>query len=1120
MSDNGDFTCLTCSTSHNQDQISKHLSSSRHKNVKVNNPEETIECEECRDSNIHQLAILRYGFNDMSLLCQKCLDKEKIEHNETPSATYTLSNGAFFSKLSQYLTFRDLSCCICSNDENLSVATVKPDEPPVVVCQKCISSFDSTIKFVSEDDSTFLSELFGIKEIPNKNLKKSKRGGRRGKSGKGGRKGSGKRGKKPDPEADERRAHYMASKQLASTIKAGTTVKAIGSTTLVGKKNESKDIPSKGKNSQRGAGGKKISNRESPSGRHTPIGKSPSNSGRQTPIGKSPSNSGRQTPLGKSPSNSGKSTPVSRSQTPVIGEGWGIDDNKSEKPGREKKPNEKPKEAKKVSPKSGKKQNNKKASGKSTPVRIPTPVIADGWTQEEENGIYDQQTDDTSQTPVTFDGWGVEEESDSGKKQGSKSKDNKKSSEPSKKSKDRSKSPEPVPSGNELILPPSIFKYHPATKPKLSYHTLQEYYREMSFNMFLEDQLTNVSNIIESEFIMIEWYEDQDKKNTQYKLSIQSDSPIVDNFRSDIFKKLKKNPFQIGQSIFLILNDEIPWYGGISYVDEVSSNPRSRKKDIIEMVVTLYNWNNQPLPKTIHSQHLKVMPASVPVSRVLNSMNTLSNPNFIKMVLGNEPIKQISFKNFLKYSRDTLNDSQKQAIQSVLNNAITVLQGPPGTGKTSTIFEIILQLVDSLNTYPILVVAPSNIAIDNIAEKLMVSHENHLLRVVATEKEREYNRNHHLSSICLHSKVYDGLSPRSQVILDEIKRGKSTVGKTGYKKFTQERFQVTKKMVQQAKVIFTTTVVAGSGQLKSIGKFPIVIMDEATQSSEPTTLIPLSVPGVDKFVFVGDQKQLNCFSLVPGLSVSLFERILLNGSCKTPHMLDTQYRMHPAISEFARNKFYGGLLKDGISEEDRKMEGIPENPVYFWNTNGKSREQSVQNWLREDRGFTYTNPGEIDYVIQVVKNLIIEKGIKREDIGIITPYSGQRDLISSILVRDDIINPQNEDLIVEVDIDDIKNDSKPVTIHIVSGILIASIDAFQGREKNFMVMSCVRSNEEGKIGFLRDERRLNVALTRAKYGMILIGDESCLRRGDKLWNSYMNHLKDKNSIHSSDTFTY
>ncbi|KAG7662616.1 uncharacterized protein J8A68_003824, partial [[Candida] subhashii] len=999
-----DFTCGTCSLQFDKAEILKHLSSTRHKSAKITETDESLECEECSDTNIHQLSILRYGLTDMSLLCTACLAKD----TEPPTATYNLSNGAFFLKLDQYLKLRDLECMKCSNDENLFVANTPKEQ--LVSCKDCLGQFDPSIKFISEDSEIFLSELLGIKEVAaskkagnHGKRKLGRKGARGGKFGKGKGKGRGGKPKKVDEDAEARREHYFESKRTAAELKSGSTVKAIGSA-VFGK-------PGSGG----GSGGGKFGKSFSP-------GKSPGHSGRSTPA-----TSGRSSPSVEA--NRGFVTKENGTNTPAEGQ--------------TQKVNEAPKERSTQKPKAKKAQTSKAENQK----------IKDGEKDGKKKSSKDSSKQD-KKPPKSND----------------KPKDNKKTQPKTPKnarSKEASPAPNtpnaaPVSDSNELVLPDYITKYHPATKPKLSYPTLNDYYREMSFNVFLEDQLTNESNIIEPQDLMIEWYEDQDKRNNQFKLSVPMDPQLLDRFISEKFKKLKKNPFQVGQAIFLILNDEIPWYGRIAAVEEVStSKGRRAKKDVIEMVIKLFGWNNQPLPKSVHAQYLKVMPASVPVSRVFNAMATLENTSFIKMLLGNEPMKQIIFKNYLKFSRDTLNDSQKVAIQSVLNNPITVLQGPPGTGKTSTIFEIILQLLDSLHNYPVL-------------------HR--------TEKERDYDRSHPLAPICLHHKVYDAMPIHYQAVLDDLRRGQPNIGQKAYKKFLAKRFEVTRTMVAQAKVIFTTTVVAGSGQLKSIPKCPVVIMDEATQSSEPTTLIPLAVNGVDKFVFVGDQKQLSCFSLIPGLSLSLFERVLLNGSYKSPHMLDTQYRMHPAISEFPRTTFYGGLLKDGITEEARKMEGIPANPVYFWDTQGRAREESVRNLLREDRGYTYTNSGEIGYLLQVLKNLIIEKRIKKENIGVITPYSGQRDLISSILADDDIINPMNEQVQVEVDIDDIKNDSKPVTIHIISGIMIASIDAFQGREKDFLVMSCVRSNQEGTIGFLRDERRLNVALTRAKYGLIMVGD--------------------------------
>ena len=116
--------------------------------------------------------------------------------------------------------------------------------------------------------------------------------------------------------------------------------------------------------------------------------------------------------------------------------------------------------------------------------------------------------------------------------------------------------------------------------------------------------------------------------------------------------------------------------------------------------------------------------------------------------------------------------------------------------------------------------------------------------------------------------------------------------------------------------------------------------------------------------------------MIPNLSLSLFERVLLNGTYKTPHMLDTQYRMHPEISEFPRTKFYGGLLKDGIDANARQLEGL--FPVHFiLGYQGNAREQSVRNFLREDGGYTYTNRDEIGYIQQVLRTLIITKGLNQ-----------------------------------------------------------------------------------------------------------------------------------------------
>lgn len=1128
------YTCQTCSLT--LEELGKHLSQTRHKKVKYDPLDEVVECEECGNDNIHLIHLLRFGLSDMALLCSDCI---KGPH-ESALAEYTLNNGSLLVKLPQYYTFRDIECKACHKETSLFVG--REGDKVILYCSLCLEKHQNehrNVHFISEDDDKFLSVLLGITEhVPKTSRKHNKR--------KVGRKGGRvkRESLKPeDPEAAQRRAHYENKKATEAALKSGKTIKAVGSggSTPVVSKTSTPAV-------SRSSTPKPVANGTKKSGKSELSGKRDANVGRaklsepkrkETPNGKSkdgktkekakeePKEKLNEKPKEKPKEKPRDSKPSEKSKT------GNTKDAKSTQKSENGKPKDKPKGDKSLKdiPKGKPKD---KSDLKTGTASLKGKKNLDLDKKSLSTGLPETLLTDTSKAMKA-----------SKKKAETEKRTNEKSPKPDKappknppqtqkgkESSEYSKESTPV-----LKLPPGIKKYEPSSKPKLTFDSMNEYFNEMCYNLFLEEKAslsTSSNTILTANEFELEWYADQDKKHKQFKFSIVMTPEFMDRFVSKKMQALKKMPFSVNQSVFLILGDDIPWYGNIVLCEvEKPKGPKgkkgfkkgrrpgpSSKTDTLDVIVELYSWNNMPLPLTVDASLLRILPVSIPVSRVFLAMSRIENPKFIDMILGKKPIKQIVFKNFLKFTKDTFNDSQKVAIQSVLNNSITVLQGPPGTGKTSTIYEIILQLLENLNTFPILVVAASNIAIDNIAEKLLPKHEKSILRIVSNEKEPEYNREHPLSSICLHHKVFDGLPLHFQETIREMRRPGSSISQNQYKKLLTAQIDYTNKLISLARVIFTTTVVAGGNQLKPVQKMPVVIMDEATQSSEPTTLIPLSMPGVEKFVFVGDQKQLSSFSQVPNLSLSLFERILLNGSYKTPHMLDTQYRMHPAISAFPRQKFYGGLLKDGITAADRTKPNIPANPVLFWDTCGKAREGTVRARFREDNGLTYANRGEIDYVEKVLTALIYEKGIERKDIGVITPYRGQRDMMSSTLVKNDMINPEKVEVQIEVDRDDFFNESKPITIHMVSDIMIASIDAFQGREKDFLVMSCVRSNEQNKIGFLNDARRMNVALTRAKYGLILIGDMECLSRSDPLWNEYIETLKANNCILTGDNFNY
>lgn len=1062
------FTCQTCSES--LDDLCKHLSLTRHRAVTYNPLDESIKCQQCGDTNIHLLRMLRYGLSELALLCTECATKKDAE----PLAEYSLSNGSLFLKLPQYYEFRDIECERCHATTNLAVATTKTDQH--VICKQCRKDYAPEVqrmKFVSQDDDEFLYALLGIKEhVP----KPEKLKGRQGRSTRV------RKPRKEDPNAEQRRAHYENKKATEAALK-GKTIKAVGSG-----------------------------------------GPSPAISRSGTPAPSGGAKSGFKSGTVRSGDSNGGSKSSSSREPKSVNSKSGASKSGNSKPGNSKSgspttpnvPTSKPKGTDRGKPKGDAKTENSKSTESKSGKSNQENLKQEGKLKQERN-----------QTAPTGKPKGGAKSDEKEKPQARANEEN-----ASKQSTDKVISQKGL--SPQITLPPGIFKYEPAKNPKLTYDSMDEYFNEMCYNLFLEEKASmfasNNSMLTADEF-NLEWYADQDKKHKQFKVSMMLTPEILDRYMSRKMQNLKRAPFSVGQALMLVLGDDIPWYGRIvlsetkilfekpSKFQRGRRPPRKDGPKRLDLIVELYKWNKQPLPLSVNVGLLQILPVSVPVSRVFIAMSRILNPKFIDMILGKKPIRQIFFKNYLNFTKDTFNESQKVAVQSVLNNSITVMQGPPGTGKTSTIYEIILQLLDNLNTFPILVVAASNIAIDNIAEKLVPKHRQSILRIVSLEKESEYTREHPLASICLHHKVFDGLPLQCQELIREMRRPGSSISQSQYKKLLTAQIDYSDTLIALARVIFTTTVVAGGNQLKPVPKMPVVIMDEATQSSEPTTLIPLSMPGVEKFVFVGDQNQLSSFSQVPNLSLSLFERIISNGTYKTPHMLDTQYRMHPAISEFPRNKFYGGLLKDGISADDRKKDGIPPNPVVFWDTCGKSPESHVRSRFREDSGLTYANVGEISYVEKVLTNLIFEKGVPKSEIGVITPYRGQRDKISSALVENELINPEKDEVHVEIDRDDFFNESKPITIHTVSDIMIASIDAFQGREKDFLVMSCVRSNANGKIGFLNDARRMNVALTRARYGLILIGDVECLK-SDKLWNEYLTSLLDKKLILRSDAFAY
>jgi hypothetical protein len=432
-----------------------------------------------------------------------------------------------------------------------------------------------------------------------------------------------------------------------------------------------------------------------------------------------------------------------------------------------------------------------------------------------------------------------------------------------------------------------------------------------------------------------------------------------------------------------------------------------------------------------------------------------------------------------------LNSAQRAALRSSLSRTITLVQGPPGTGKTQTAARMIVGAVLA-GCGPVLATASSNVAVDNLMEAFLDLRQDSLriVRVgrVAAVKERLWDL------------TLEGLLERDGKVRSARQRAEKDPSEFPSAKEAEKL--ASERILRSADVVLCTCVSAGREVLESVN-FRYVLCDEATQATEPDLLIPLATAGggtLRQLVLVGDHHQLppTVISNSSVLSCSLFLRMWSLGVMST--MLNTQYRMHPQIALFPARYFYFGKLSSAITEDDR-----PLPPPATQAAHGHEGQLIALRLLREkrvvfvdvrdghdwmDSSTTELNPrystGAFSFINEeeaaVLVSIVLHLPFPRSDIGVISPYSGQVRLLSRRLGREP------------------------------GGVEVATVDGFQGREKEVIVLSCVRSNEEGRVGFLSDWRRLNVAITRARTALIVIGSGKTLRN-DPHWRSWLRHAK-------------
>lgn len=430
-----------------------------------------------------------------------------------------------------------------------------------------------------------------------------------------------------------------------------------------------------------------------------------------------------------------------------------------------------------------------------------------------------------------------------------------------------------------------------------------------------------------------------------------------------------------------------------------------------------------------------------------------------------------------------LNASQQKALDLIAEaEDVGFIHGPPGTGKTTTLVHAIKGTVK--NEQQVLVCAPSNAAVDLLVDKLSEQGLN-VIRIGHPARVTEQTLSKTLDSrISEHANFHELRTLRKKMeqvkgMAYKFKRDFGYQEKQNRRLLLQEskalkadadvlEFYIVNDLLQRAEVICTTLVGSSHPVLRG-RKFKTVFIDEAAQALEPATWIPILRSG--RVIFAGDHQQLpptikSNDAARQGLSKTLFEKGIARHPSSSA-ILTVQYRMHEDIMKFSSTYFYKDQL---VAHDTVKAELLRPNqpPVEFIDTAGCSYVEG-----QDKETLSRFNEEEAQLLIHRIEVLVEEIGpdewIDRKlTIGIITPYRAQVDYLHKLAEASEILEPLNK------------------------LVAINTVDAFQGQERDVIAISFVRSNEKSEVGFLGDIRRTNVAMTRARKKLIMVGDTATL----------------------------
>lgn len=423
-----------------------------------------------------------------------------------------------------------------------------------------------------------------------------------------------------------------------------------------------------------------------------------------------------------------------------------------------------------------------------------------------------------------------------------------------------------------------------------------------------------------------------------------------------------------------------------------------------------------------------------------------------------------------------LNATQEEAVNKVLHaKDVAIVHGPPGTGKTTTLVEAVYETLHRENQ--VLVCAQSNMAVDWISEKL-VDRGVSVLRIgnpsrvndkmLSFTYERRFESHPDYPQLWSIRKAIRELYARSRKGAErEAVRQKINSLKD---RATELEIRINKSLFSEARVI-ACTLVGSANRLLTGQKFGTLFIDEAAQALEAACWIPIRK--ADRVILAGDHCQLPPTVKAPealraGLGHTLMQTIVKNKP-DTVSLLKLQYRMNDEIMRFSSEWFYGGMLQSAPEVKYRSILDF-DTPIEWINTEGLDCNEE---FIGENYG--RINKSEAELSIEQLKGYITKIGRERFlderiDVGMISPYKAQVQYLRRLVRNDAFFKPYRQ------------------------AITINTVDGFQGQERDVILISLVRANEEGQIGFLNDLRRMNVAITRARMKLIILGDASTLTR--------------------------